>query len=121
MSNDPIIFSRNSEIGAIRVGKVEGQPAAGTGSAHLKKLLEGPDGLLIEITFEKGMVAPPHSHDHESYCYCVRGRIKSIVDGVEYVLEPGDAVFHPRGVVHSTEILEDSSWLEYKTPPEQTW
>ncbi len=113
------IFTRNSEVEPFVVRSVEGAPV--TGSAALRHLLDGPDGLLIEVTYEAGMSAPPHSHDHESYCYCVRGRIRSTVDGVPYELGPGDAVFHPKGVVHQTDVLEDSVWLEFKTPPVRTW
>lgn len=119
MTVEQRIFAQNSEIEALRVKGVEGKPTAG--SADLKQLLQGDEGLLIEITFEQGTTAPPHSHAHESYCYCVKGRIKSTVGGVSYILGPGDAVFHPRDVVHSTEVLEDSVWLEFKAPPERTW
>lgn len=119
MTVEQRIFAESSEIEALRVEGVEGKPT--TGSAELKHLLQGHEGLFIEITFEKGMSAPPHSHAHESYCYCVKGRIQSTVDGVSYLLGPGDSVFHPRDVVHSTEVLEDSVWLEFKTPPEITW
>jgi quercetin dioxygenase-like cupin family protein len=117
--SDHRIFAESATIEAVRVGGVEGKPTEGV--ADLKHLLQGDDALLIEITFEKGMEAPPHSHSHESYCYCVKGRIKSTVDGTSYVLGPGDSVFHPADVTHSTEVLEDSVWLEFKTPPERTW
>jgi len=117
--SDHTIFAESATIDAVRVGGVEGKPTEGV--ADLKHLLQGDDALLIEITFEKGMEAPPHSHSHESYCYCVKGRIKSTVDGTSYVLGPGDSVFHPADVTHSTEVLEDSVCLEFKTPPERTW
>ena len=116
---EPVIFARNEDVEPILVTSVEGVPTGG--EARLRKLLHGPEGLLVEVRYKAGMKAPLHKHDHESYCYCVAGRIKSIVDGTEYVLEPGDAVFHPRGVMHSTEVLEDSIWIECKTPAEQTW
>ena len=113
------IFAENADIEAIRVGGVEGKPTKGI--AHLKHLLQGNHGLLIEISFEKGMVAPPHSHQHESYCYCVKGKIRATVGDATYTLGAGDAVFHPKDVVHSTEALENSVWIEVKSPPERTW
>lgn len=119
MTAEQRIFAENAQVDAVRVGGVEGKPTEGV--AHLKHLLQGGEGLLIEIAFEKGMSAPPHSHAHESYCYCVKGKIRSTVDGVSYELGPGDSVFHPRDVVHSTDVLEDSVWLEFKSPPERTW
>ena len=116
---EPVIFARNSDIEPTLVTSVDGIPT--TGEARLRKLLHGPLGLLVEVRYKAGMKAPTHAHDHESYCYCVSGKIKSIVDGVEYILGPGDAVFHPTGVPHSTEVLEDSIWIEAKTPAKQTW
>ncbi len=119
MSDKLVIFARNKDVEPILVKSVGGLETKG--EARLRKLLHGPAGLLVEVRYKAGMKAPTHSHDHESYCYCVAGKIRSIVDGTEYVLEPGDAVFHPIGVPHSTEVLEDSIWIECKTPPEQTW
>ncbi len=119
MSDDPVIFARNEDVEPIVVTSVGGLETKG--EARLRKLLHGPAGLLVEVRYKAGMMAPTHSHDHESYCYCVAGKIRSIVDGTEFVLGPGDAVFHPIGVPHSTEVLEDSIWIECKTPPEQTW
>jgi quercetin dioxygenase-like cupin family protein len=113
------IYARNADTDAVVVGAIEARPTGGT--ARLKHLLQGDRALLLEITFERGVTVPPHTHDHESYCYCVRGSVRSTVDGVDHVLGPGDAVFHPAGVVHETEALADSVWVEVKTPPVRTW
>ena len=116
---EPVIYARNDDVEPVRISSVEGVPIGG--EALARKLLHGPEGLLVEVRYKAGMKAPTHSHDHESYCYCVAGRIRAIVDGTEYILGPGDAVFHPRGVPHSTEVLEDSIWIECKTPATVTW
>lgn len=119
MTGGERVFAGGTEIEETVVRSVEGAPTGGT--ARLRQLLRGERALLVEVRFERGMTIPPHVHDHESYCYCVQGQIRSTVAGCDFVLGPGDAVLREAGVVHSTEALEDSVWIEVKTPPARTW
>jgi quercetin dioxygenase-like cupin family protein len=92
--------------------------AAVEGTLSVEKLLHGRRGLLLEIELTAGSTVPTHQHQHESFCYLLRGRLRLVIDGEERVVEPGDVWLHPEAVDHSTHALEDSVWLEFKSPPE---
>jgi len=108
-----------SEIEPIQLKRVEGH-VVGKGSSG-KELLVGRLGLLVEATVDRGVVTPPHTHNHESICYLVKGKIRATIGDDTWLLGPGDAFLHPEGVLHTTEVLEDSTWIEFKSPPERTW
>lgn len=56
----------------------------------------------------KGFTAPPHKHLSASHTFILKGRLK-VRDGV---LETGDYVYEPNGVLHgATEALEDTEYL----------
>jgi quercetin dioxygenase-like cupin family protein len=113
------MLGRNADIKEEVITSVEGLPL--TGTARLKQLLVGDDAMLLELRHSKGMTSVEHIHDHDSYCFLVSGRMRTVVDGVEYIMEPGDAVLHPDGVPHSAEALEDCLWLSFKTSTERVW
>lgn len=113
------IFASNRLIPEVTVTTLEGQTL--NKPSTLKELLVGSNALLVESCLPKGMVNPPHRHGHESLCYLVSGRVRLDVAGQTYLMEPGDAVLHPAGVVHASEVLEEATWLEVKAPPERTW
>jgi quercetin dioxygenase-like cupin family protein len=114
------MVSISTEIEAVALERVEGQPVAG--GSTIKQLLVGRLGLLAEMTLPRGVATPPHTHDHESLCYVVKGQVRAtIAGGGSWVLGPGDSVLHPQGMMHSLEALEDTTWIEFKTPPEKPW
>ena len=82
----------------------------------------GKDILVMEAHREKGLVDPEHAHDdHESICYLVRGRMRVVIDGKEFIAQPGDVWRHRPGVSHYHETLEDSLQIEIKSPARKTW
>ena len=104
----------------VRMGVLEGQASAG--HVELKPLLVGNDMLMVEIFEKAGVRVPEHSHDdHESVVYLIRGRMKLVIGGREFVAKAGDAWIHPKGVPHWSETLEDCLALEIKSPPRKTW
>lgn len=107
------------ELDPMELRRVEGQPV-GKGSA-VKELLIGRRGLLAEATVEKGVTTPPHMHNHESLCYIVEGRVRVTIGDHTWLLGAGDAFMHPEGVLHTSEVLERSTWIEFKSPPQRTW
>ena len=78
----------------------------------------GDQMIMLEIEYRKGAASPVHTHQHESVCYVLLGRIKATVEDTIYTMERGDACRHPEGVPHSVEALEDSTILEIKSPPQ---
>ena len=92
------------------------------GDIKVRLLMAGSDSLLVEGFKGKGTVDPMHVHeDHESIVYLLKGRMRLIIDGEEFVAEQGDVWRHPRGVPHFSEALEDCVQLEVKSPPRKTW
>jgi quercetin dioxygenase-like cupin family protein len=113
------VVAIGSEIKPLQLKRVEGH-VVGEGSSG-KELLVGRLGLLVEATVDRGVVTPPHTHNHESICYLVKGKVRVTIGDDTWLLGPGDAFLHPEGVLHTTEVLEDSTWIEFKSPPERTW
>lgn len=113
-------FASGATVPAVRMGVLEGHASAG--QVDLKPLLVGSEMLIVEI-FEKALVrVPEHTHDdHESVVYLVKGRMKLVIDGNEFLAQAGDAWIHPKGVPHWSETLEDCLAIEIKSPPRKTW
>jgi len=103
-----------------RMGTLEG--ATSPGEVTIKPLVVGDGMLLIELVEAKGARVPEHTHDdHESIVYLVKGSMRLVIDGREFVAHAGDAWLHPRGVPHWSEALEDCVAIEIKSPPRKTW
>jgi len=116
----PRPLARSTEAPAVEVASIEGQllPAP----MRIASLLVGCEANLMWESIARGSKVPPHRHDdHESIVYLVSGRQRLWVDGVEYEAGPGDAWVHERGVLHSSEALEDCVQIEFKTPATRTW
>jgi quercetin dioxygenase-like cupin family protein len=109
-------YARNDDVSTIDVKAVEGGAVYG-GSLLVKALMQGDNMTLLEARYEPGVGAPEHAHTHETIVYVVRGRMRTVIDGKEFVLEPGDACRHPTGVLHTVEALEPSLVVEIKSPP----
>lgn len=89
---------------------------------EVKVVMKSDTMLMLSITRPKGMRDPTHQHDdHETSCHLVSGKLKLWIGGEEFVAAPGDTWFHPKGVPHWSEALEDSVQVEVKSPPVKTW
>ena len=109
-----MIVSRNSDVDYRTVTSVEGLPV--TGSARVKPLLQGDEMTIMQMVYAEGASSPMHSHDHESLLYVISGKVQAIVGDETYTLQPGDVCRHPIGVPHNVEALEQSTFLEVKSP-----
>lgn len=114
------VVTRNVDAEAAEIGQVEGRslrtPAA------VRVLASTGRMLMLEVTMPAGESSPPHVHDHESVGYVVRGRVRTVIGGTGYDLEPGDGFTHPPGVAHEMTAVGGSAvWLEIKSPPQRTW
>ena len=70
----------------------------------------GPESgrWAVLLKWKKGYVAPPHKHLSAAHTFILSGRLQ-VRDGV---LEAGDYVYEPNGMVHgATTALEDSEYL----------
>ena len=83
------------------------------------KLLMATDNLISFESFRpKGAIDAAHSHpDHHSIAFQKHGRVKMKIGSETFTIEEGDTYFHPLGIVHQHEALEDSARIETKIYP----
>jgi quercetin dioxygenase-like cupin family protein len=110
-----MIKSRNADVKVVAVSAVEGKQVYG-GEMLVKPLIKGDEMTFLEIRYAAGVGAPLHTHTHESIAYVVKGKVKSTVDGEEFIMGPGDVCRHPAGVLHGLEAIEESLVVEIKSP-----
>jgi quercetin dioxygenase-like cupin family protein len=92
------------------------------GRVEVRRLMVGEDILMLHVFREKGLIDPVHKHDdHETVAHLIRGRLRLVIGGQEFIAEAGTSWIHPRGVEHFSEALEDCEQLEVKSPPRKTW
>lgn len=113
-------FTTLASIAPERLGAVEGvQPK---GKVVVRRAMVGNEILMLHVWREKGLVDPLHKHDdHETVAYLIKGKLRLVIGGKEFIAEPGTSWIHPRGVEHFSEALEDCEQLEIKSPPRKTW
>jgi quercetin dioxygenase-like cupin family protein len=109
-----MLYSKNETVDAQAVTSIEGQSASGT--FVVKPMLSGEKVSLLEVRVRRGTVSSMHAHSHESLIYVVSGALKTIIGEQHYVLGPGDVCRHPEQVMHSVEALEDTVFVEVKSP-----
>lgn len=120
IANFTSVFTPGPAAPKDTIHKVEGQPLATP--VTVKTLMKSDNILMLEIFRPKGMRDPQHQHDdHETSCHLVRGKLKLWIGGQEFTAQAGDSWFHPKGVPHWSEALEDSLQVEVKSPPVKTW
>jgi mannose-6-phosphate isomerase-like protein (cupin superfamily) len=59
---------------------------------------EGANGGQMAFwTCYSDQVSEKHMHEFDEYMICVSGRYVAVIDDKEYVLDPGDELFIPKG------------------------
>lgn len=116
----PGFFSTLADIPLERLGAVEGIKPKG--KVEVRRAMVGNEILMLHVVREKGLVDPLHKHDdHETVAYLIRGKLRLVIGGKEFIATPGTSWIHPRGVEHFSEALEECEQLEIKSPPKKTW
>ena len=110
-----MLHIENAQVDSQPVGTIEGQP--NTGIFFVKPLMRGDSMALLEVRLRAGAASLTHMHSHESLVYVVSGRLKTIINNETFILGPGDVCRHPRAVGHRVEALEDTIFVEVKSPP----
>ena len=113
-------FTTLADIATERLGSVEGVKPKG--KVEVRRAMVGQDILMLHVLREKGLVDPLHKHDdHETVAYLIRGKLRLVIGGEEFIATPGTSWIHPRGVEHFSEALEECEQIEIKSPPKKTW
>ncbi|RDK08384.1 cupin domain-containing protein [Cupriavidus lacunae] len=74
------------------------------------------DVVQVRVDFDRGAVAPMHSHPGEEIAYVLEGRLEYQLDGKPPItLKVGDALFIPAGTVHTAKNVGDGKAAELAT------
>jgi quercetin dioxygenase-like cupin family protein len=79
-------------------------------------VLETPELMLVEFTFEKGGVGELHSHPHVQTSYVVEGAFEVTIDGVTETIAAGGGYIVPSGLVHGVRAIEAGRLIDAFTP-----
>lgn len=84
------------------------------------KVLMATDMIITFESFRpKGAIDTAHQHaDHHSVVYQKQGRTRMRIGDETFIVEAGDSYFHPLGIVHQHEALEDTIRIETKIYPD---
>jgi quercetin dioxygenase-like cupin family protein len=104
----------SGSIEAGPVASIEGTPTSGT--FLVKPMLAGDCMALLEVRMLRGVSSQMHTHSHESVLYVVSGSLKIVVADEAFIVRSGQACRHPKDVMHSVEALEDTLFVEIKSP-----
>jgi quercetin dioxygenase-like cupin family protein len=110
-----MLHIENALVACQPVASIEGRP--GTGIFSVKPLMCGQCMALLEVRVASGAASALHTHSHESLIYVVSGKLRTTIGEQIFVLGPGDVCRHPSGVSHVVEALQDTVFVEVKSPP----
>ncbi|MDF2981537.1 MAG: cupin [Devosia sp.] len=79
-------------------------------------ILDLPELMLVEFTFEEGGVGALHSHPHLQTSYVAEGVFEVTIDGVTQTIAKGGAYIVPSGLVHGVKALEAGKLIDSFTP-----
>ena len=87
------------------------------GGATDRRILSYDDSLMaVEVSFETGSEGAPHTHPHTQLSYVLSGSFRYSVEDESVVLNPGDSIVVPSGLVHGTVCLSKGVLLDVFTP-----
>ena len=110
-----MLHIENARVTGQSVVSIEGLRS--TGTFFVKLLMQSQQMALLEVRVASGVASALHMHSHESLIYVVSGKLRTTIGEEVYVLGPGDACRHPCGASHLVEALQDTVFVEVKSPP----
>jgi quercetin dioxygenase-like cupin family protein len=122
----PIAFMHAQDVGKLVVpgSKRTGRKLRPNYATHedgvdtVKVLMVTDHIVSFEAFRPKGAIDTAHQHpDHHSVVYQKEGRVRMQIGDTTSMVKAGDSYFHPMGVVHQHEALEDSVRIETKFFP----
>ena len=79
-------------------------------------ILELPELMLVEFSFEAGGIGALHSHPHLQTSYVAEGTFEVTIDGETRTLGRGGAYIVPAGLVHGVKALTAGRLIDSFTP-----
>ena len=82
----------------------------------MKNILQDKGYQVTRYVYPPGTCFPDHSHSVDKIDGVLSGRFKMTMQGHSVVLEAGDTLVVPTGVVHSAEVVGDDSVVSLALP-----
>lgn len=101
-------------MGLVRFDEHVDNVVAGQYSAARGPVLRSEKIEVAKIYFAKGEGAKLHAHPEEQVIYVLRGRLEVTLGDERYIVEAGQASYHPSNVPHAVVALEDTEALSFK-------
>lgn len=79
--------------------------------AALRKKLQNLGYRVNRYVYSPGTSFPQHTHSLDKMDAVVSGRFRITMEGGSVVLGPGDAVYVPRGIPHSADVVGNEEVL----------
>ncbi len=86
------------------------------GDLYLKIQEEASHMSAIKMKLTTGSETPLHTHEHESLGVIVSGKLEVIGDEKSSILQSGDTWVNPIGQKHMIKAIEDTVFVEIKSP-----
>lgn len=79
-------------------------------------ILDLPELMLVEFTFEQGAIGALHSHPHVQTSYVAAGTFEVTIDGVTETIGAGGGYIVPSGLVHGVTAITAGKLIDSFTP-----
>ncbi|MET0061975.1 MAG: cupin domain-containing protein [Candidatus Thiodiazotropha endolucinida] len=73
--------------------------------AAMRRKFEARGYNVTRYVYPPGTFFPPHQHAVDKIDGVLSGRFRMSMDGHSFILEAGDCLQVPRGVIHSAEVI----------------
>jgi quercetin dioxygenase-like cupin family protein len=86
-----------------------------------RRYIYGEKVMLVYFDLKKGAIIPEHHHVSEQVTYIVKGKVKVLSGGKEFIVSKGEVLLIPSNTPHRFEALEDTIDIDVFSPPRQDW
>ena len=86
------------------------------GELYIKIQEEAQNMSAIKMKLSANSETPYHTHDHESLGVVVKGKLEVFDENNSTTLLPGDTWVNPIGQTHKVKAIEDTLFVEIKSP-----
>ena len=88
---------------------------------YRRKVASGDNLTLARLEVKQGSVTRSHRHEHEEVILLLKGSWRFQLPTGAVTLLPNQVLTIPRGVEHSSEVLEDVVAIDVCTPQRKDW
>ena len=90
-------------------------------SDYRRKVATAESMTFAQLEAKQGSVTKPHRHDHEEVIFLLKGSWRFQLPTGSVTLFPNQVLTIPRGVEHSSEVLEDVIAIDVCTAQRKDW